>query len=741
MPIKSLSVLICCLAFNTCAAASTQYASTLPCRQTDPNTDRPRIGLVLGGGGARGIAHVAVLKEIERLHVPIDCIAGTSMGSLIGGLYASGRSADEIEGIVRQIDWEGIFRDALSRPSRSYQRKRDDDLALVSAKPGINKDGLRLGSGLLAGENVLLTLQRLISSAGDVSDFDQLPIPYRAVATDLNTAQPVVLKSGSLALAMRASMSIPGVFRPIEIDGRILVDGGIVDQVPINVARQMGADIIIAVDVGSPLEKLDEGANIVQIANQLAGFMTVGSANAQKNTLTEKDILIEPALADQVGSGIFSQYEKALEIGTVAAAAASTKLAALQIDQAQWLAQKQSRKLAKEKYLIEFVKVDNRSQYSDEFILARLDIAIGKTFSERRLQSRIRRLYGLNTFDLITYDIIRDDDQTGLKVFVVPKTTGPNYLETGLNVYADSDGEFLFNLRAGVLRAPLNSFGGEVRGLLQIGDEPGITLDLYQPVDVKGRWFTALRGGYEAPKFNIFDEDGDALATYRVPNLNMRAEFGRTFSNYGALSIGATRSVGEADRLIGDDELPQLDFDTAEWFISGTLDRLDSLYVPRNGYRLDLSHVWSSTGLGADNAYKQANMDFLYARAIGEHSGFFGARWHDSYDGLPSVVSQYRLGGIGNFAGYRPNEVFAPDYWLAYGGYTYELGSVLGRSAVLGGTVEFGRIRGVPEVSGFDQIHGSLYFGFDSWVGPLILGYGLREGGDGVLLLEIGRPR
>ena len=301
-------------------AAATDTAAATPdtgaqCGARAPGDTRPRVGLVLGGGGARGFAHVSVLKELERQRIPVDCIAGTSMGALVGGLYASGMSAADIEREMRALDWPRMFNDRLDRPQRTYRRKRDDDLALVPAKPGIGNDGLKIAPGVLSGERVLLLLERLTQPVAVRDDFDALPIPFRAVATDLNTGQAVVLGRGNLALAMRASMSIPGIFKPVVMDQRVLVDGGLANQVPVDVVRAMGADVVIAVDVGTPLAALDEGASLFAIVDQISGFMTVGSARSQVETLGEKDFLILPPLGNQVSTSAFEKIDLAMKIG------------------------------------------------------------------------------------------------------------------------------------------------------------------------------------------------------------------------------------------------------------------------------------------------------------------------------------------------------------------------------------------------------------------------------------------
>ncbi|MFY2763907.1 patatin-like phospholipase family protein [Arenimonas sp. MALMAid1274] len=738
MMLARLMVLACLFA----AAASAAQAPS--CRRADGDPDRPRIGLVLGGGGARGFAHVSVLKELERQRIPVDCIAGTSMGALVGGLYASGMSADTIERELRAMDWQRMFTDRLDRPQRSFRRKRDDDLALVAGKPGIGNEGLKIAPGVLSGERVLLLLEQMTQPVAIRDDFDQLPIPFRAVATDLNSGQAVVLGRGNLALAMRASMSIPGVFKPVILDERVLVDGGLANQVPVDVVRAMGADIVIAVDVSTPLSKLDESAGLFNIVDQISGFLTVGSAKAQIATLTERDLLVQPALGSEVSTTDFAKIELALKLGDQSLEALRPRLAAMALDTGRYDAALAARPVPdKDAPVIDFVRLDNRSRYADEFLLAMIDIAPGKPLDTPRLQDNLQRIYGLDTMDLVTYDLVREQDRTGVVVTVTPHSYGPNYLETGLSLYSDFSGDFFVNLRAGVLRAPVNAAGGELRGLMQIGDEPGLLLDYYQPLGVASDYFFIGQASYESPKFGLFADDGTRVANYRVPSWGGEFTLGREFGNYGAATFGWKRRAGTVKLELGNPLFDDLRFDQGEVELALTYDRIDSAYLPRAGTYGVLSQVVSRGTLGADHDFQQTNLDLLHAQAIGKHSGFLGLRYHASSDDVIPVQSLFRLGGLTRFAGYRPNERLAENYALAYGGYTYELGRIFNRPAVFGGTLEYGQtwLANESMSDGEAEIHGSLYFGFDSWLGPLQFGYGLREGGEGIFLLELGRPR
>lgn len=717
---------------------------TLPCRAGGGDPDRPRIGLVLGGGGARGFAHVAVLRELERLRVPVDCIAGTSMGAIVGGLYASGMDADAIEREMRALDWSAVFRDRLDRPDRSFRRKRDDDLSLLPAKPGLGNTGIKLPAGVLSGQRVMLLFERLTQGVGFAKDFDELPIPYRAVATDLNTGQAVVLGEGNLGLAMRASLSIPGVFKPVVLGEQVLVDGGLANQLPVDVVRAMGADIVIAVDVGTPLARLDESAGLVQIIDQISGFMTVGGTQAQVRTLGPDDVLVRPALGADVGTADFAKFEQALRIGEQSLDAVRPRLAALGVDAAAQEAHLAARpQPAREPPVVHFVRLDNRSRYDDTFLLSRIDIAPGQPLDTDRLEKNLQAIHGLATLDQVSYDLIEVEGNQGLLVTVVPHGHGPNYLETGLSLYSDFSGDFFVNLRAGVLRAPVNALGGELRGLLQLGDEPGLLLDYYQPLGKGGDWFLIAQASHESPKFGLFDADGERLANYRAPNTGAEILLGREYGNFGAATFGLRRRVGNIRLEIGQPGVDRLQWDQGEAELAYTYDRIDSSYLPRQGLQATASVVVARDALGADADYEQYNLDLIGAGAIGRHSGFGGLRWHASSDDPVSLPGLFRLGGLTRFAGYRPNERLVENYALVYGGYTWELGRVLGRPAVLGGTLEYGRIwgRGEDLDDGESELHGSLYFGFDSWLGPLQLGYGIREGGEGIFLLELGRPR
>lgn len=739
--------LLCLLLVAPDVMAQPKSATAAPaataCGVRGPGDTRPRIGLALGGGGARGIAHISVLRMIEELRIPIDCVAGTSMGALVGGLYASGMPVNQMEELVVSTDWKRLFDDSLERPERSYRRKQDDRDHLTTLGVGIRGSGLRLSPGLLQGERILAMFERSTLTVSVIDDFDQLPIPYRAVATDLNTGQAVVLGRGSLAMAMRASMSLPGVFQPVEVDGRVLLDGGLVNQVPIDVVRAMGADIVIAVDVGTPLAALGGDASLLDVVSQISGMMTTGNTHRQLASLGQHDILVTPPLGDIVTTRDFEKAREALTIGAQAAHAAREQLARLTLPADRYqLAVNARPTAASELPVVEFVRLENETDYADELLLSYVDIPTNKPIDSSQIEARLLRAYSLGTLSSITYEVVREDGRTGVLLRARPKPHGPNYVQVGLTMNADFEGTYESNLRAAVLFSPISRLGAEGRVSVTVGSEPALKGEYYHPLDIANRYLLYARAGYENPNMHVFNVAGDNVATYDVRTTGIELRALREFGNYGAVGLGIQRAQGRAKVEVGDPQLGNIDFDQGNLFASLTIDRLDSLYFPRNGYYGSLGYTISRTWLGSDSEFDQIDVDVIGARSFGKHTLQLGGGYHSTVSGTLPVQSRYRLGGRGRLAGYRLNELTGQHYAVAFVGYTYQLAEFFGRSALVGGTLEYGNAweRRQDMNLGDGVFNVSVYTGFDSWLGPMLFGYGWREQGDGAIFLEIGRP-
>ena len=442
-----------------------------------------------------------------------------------------------------------------------------------------------MSPGLLQGERILAMFERSTLGVSAIEDFDLLPIPYRAVATDLNTGGSVVLDHGSLAMAMRASMSLPGIFQPVEVDGRVLLDGGLANQVPADVVRAMGADVVIAVDVGTPLMKLDRDASLLDVISQISGMMTTGNTGRQLAELREGDVLIVPQLGDAVATGDFTKAREALAIGAQAAEASRGQLASFSVPTERYAASLQARpQMAAGQPVIEFVRLENETDYADEMLLSQVPIPIGEPLDTARVEARLLRAYGLGTLSSITYEVVREDGRTGVLLRARPKPQGPNYLQVGLTMNTDFEGTFESNLRAAVLFSPLTRLGAEGRISVTIGSEPALKGEYYHPLDVANRNLLYARLGYENPNIHVFNADGDNVATYDVRAVGLELRAAREFGNYGALSLGVERASGRATVEVGDPQLEEFDFEQGNLFATLTIDRLDSLFFPRNGY-------------------------------------------------------------------------------------------------------------------------------------------------------------
>lgn len=707
-----------------------------------PGDNRPRIGLALGGGGARGIAHISVLRKIEELRIPVDCIAGTSMGALVGGLYASGMSVDDMRTLVESTDWKQLFDDSIARPERSYRRKQDDRDSLAMVGIGIGARGVRLAPGLLQGERILAMFEKSTLGVSAIEHFDQLPIPYRAVATDLNTGEVVVLEHGSLAMAMRASMSLPGIFQPAEMDDRVLLDGGLVNQVPIDVVRDMGADVVIAVDVGTPLEPLDGNASLLSVVSQISGMMTTGNTRRQLQTLTAHDVLIVPGLGNAVATGDFEKASEALAIGDQAAAAAHGDLAKLAATEEVYLVSRAAHGVARQPPIVAFVRLDNETGYSDALLLAQLHIPIGETLDADAIEKRLLRVYSLGTIARVTYEVVSEQGRTGVLLTARPKPQGPNYLQLGLTHSSDFDGTHETTMRGAILFSPLSPYGAEGRLIAAVGTEPELVAEYYHPFDLSNRNLMFVQGGYQNPNINMFDVNGNLVATYDVRRVGLRLQAAHEFGNYGVFAVGTQIGTGEFRVEVGDPALTEYEFDTGNIYASIGIDRLDSLFLPRDGYYVTLGRKMSRKWLGSDTEFDQTDLDAIAAHSFGKHALLVGLRYHVTSRGELPVQERYRLGGRGRLVGFKLNELTGQHYAVVFAGYSYQLSDFFGRSALLGGTLENGNAWERREDMSLDDgiFNASLYAGFDSRIGPMLFGYGWREGGDGVLFIEIGKP-
>ncbi len=590
------------------AALCSNTALAAPCDKAGAQAQgRPRIGLVLGGGGARGAAHVGVLKVLKEMHIPIDCIAGTSMGAIVGGLYASGFSPEEIEREIREMDWDDVLEDQPPRPERQFRRKRDDDLYLVKKQVGYESGRLELPLGFIQGQKLDLELVRLTQHVAAIRHFDELPIPFRAVATDIETGDEIVLSSGNLARAIRASMAVPGAFDAVELDGRLLVDGLVTNNVPLDVAREMGADIAIVVNVGTPLKARNEITSALAIIEQYSNIVGEQNVTRQLDTLRETDVYIRPELGD-ISTSDFNRAADTIGLGAAAAKTARAKLAKLAITSAGYgdhLAARRGR--FGEVPIVGFVRIENKSKIGEDVLAHPFQALIGKPLDQKTLKRSIEELYGWNIFESIRYETIEEEGKQGLLVHVRDKSWGPNFLQLGLVLSTDFEGDSTWNIGVSLLKTALNRRAGELRLAAQIGESPLVLAELYQPLDVGLRYFISPQLLFDSRSFSRF-EGGEEIEEVRVKRYGGGLAAGRVLGRWGEIRVGLRRYAGDGEVRIGDpatSDFSDFDFDSAEAYLRLYYDMLDNRDWPRSGAISSLEWIESVEGLGADSDFSQ----------------------------------------------------------------------------------------------------------------------------------------
>ena len=746
------SLLLCLAAIFASVAVSAPVV--LAADRLEPSTEggsasRLRIGLVLSGGGARGMAHIGVLKVLEELNVPIDAIAGTSMGAMVGGLYASGLSAGEIEAALTMGTLQDAFRDRPARSDLTFRRKSEDQNFLVRFPLGLKGGDFRLPKGLVTGQKLSQTLRRLTLPVAAARSFDDLPTRFRAVATDLESGEAVVLGDGDLVTAMRASLSVPGVFVPVEMNGRLLVDGGLADNLPVSVARAMGVDRLIVVDVGFPLQTRERLDSVGKISNQMLAILIRRGSNAQRDMLEPDDLLLDPQLGD-ASSFDLSRIARSIELGEQAARASGERLASLALPPAAYRAYLAARESARQGVpQIDYLHVAEGEQRYGRSLNALFGPLVGRAPDGEELGQRVIALYGQGNLETLDYGFEQRDGRYGLLLAARRNSWGPNYVRFGLNLQDDFAGNSSYNAAARFVLSEITARGGEWVWDLQIGESPRLATEVFLPLDYSRRWFVMPLARVEARNVPLLDGQR-RLAEFRVRSVESGVDLGRELGNWGELRAGVRRQTGHSRVRVGDPELPVGDFDSRSYFARFSYDKLDDVNFPRKGQSFSMEWRGERTGLGSGRSADLLTADWLVARSRGRNTAVFwasGGANLDSADGVAAadVRTRFTLGGFLNLSGIAPDSISGNDFAIARLLYYRQIGSggegFLNVPAYLGMSYEVGNVwesRSDASFSGARH-NGSLFLGLDTLLGPLYLGAGIGEQGDDALYLFLGR--
>jgi NTE family protein len=736
------------LALLAASAAGGEPAATPAVHDApQPSLEKPCRGtaLVLSGGGARGGAHVGVLKVMEELRVPVACVIGTSMGSIVGGLYASGMSPQRLDEQLTTIDWEGAFSDEPDRSKQRFRTKQDDVFGLFPIEVGVGEDGVNFSPGITAGFKVEFILRSLTLHASTTTDFDRLRLPYRAVASDLATGEMVVMDGGDLALAMRASMSIPGAFTPVVIDGRTLVDGMVARNFPIDVAQALGATRVIAVDVGTPASQDVKGISATGAIAQMVALLTDQNVIAQRALLKEQDLLITPKLGD-ISSSSFGRIREARDAGEAAARAASEQLKRFAVGPAEFdaflrqqrFAPQATPQLASVKVVVEGA---DGAVVETPHLLDRIRTKAGAALDLAVLEEDMVRVMQSGEFESVSFDMERAaDGQRALTIKARAKSWGPGYLRLGVGMESNLEGSTDFRLLFSYRRPNITEYGGELKVNVAVGTPSSVMAEYFQPLERAEYWFVAPYAAWERRVEERATALGDELL--RIDDSRVGADLGMQLRNVGEFRLGAFsgRSVVSPETATA---IPEARADLGGWRFKAVRDQLDSLYFPTSGDYTTFAFVDSTEDLGADDEYQRLELSSAYAFTRGRNTFVSKLAYGTTPDGTLPVYDQLELGGFMRLSGYTRDELRGDemlllslaDYWRFV-----EFGT-LGRSYV-GAVLEAGNVWRQKDMLNLGDLKGSLmvFLGVDNKITPIYLGLAVNDQGEAQGYLYVGHP-
>ncbi|MBA3543464.1 MAG: patatin-like phospholipase family protein [Chthoniobacterales bacterium] len=706
--------------------------------------ERPKVGLALGGGGARGVAHIGVLAALEKLGIPVDYIAGTSMGAVVGGLYASGMSPQEIEASFRDADWRYLLSNSSPRQSEPFRSKQRDFDLDQNVELAVSRRGeVQLPQGLVAGRKLLVNLRELTLPVHGIQDFSRLPIPFRAIATNIETGEMVVLDHGSLAEAMRASMAVPGAFSPYEIDGQLLVDGGLTSNLPIETVKAMGADIVIAVDVAPVLLKAGQLDSVVSVTNQMLDIMIGQNRLAELQRLTSRDVHIRLEMPGASSADFVSSPRNIADgfAGTMSRADALRALAVRPERFQRYLAAQ--RRARPGRAQISFVEVEGASGPRRQDLKEPLPFQPGEPLEFSELENQLRQFEGMRDFEVADFRVVEREGEYGLRLETRPQSRGPNFLSFGADFAFATPGQADANVLLGWRMTQLNSLGGEWESILRIGDLTDVFSEWYQPLEPSRSFFLAPSIRYSSELIDALDANEDRRR-FRLQSLEGQVDAGLRLGRFAEVRVGYAHGLSD----IGDTlNLPRAISGTTERGLlraSATFDTLDRVTFPRHGWFARLEAEVSDGSLGGEDNYSRVQGEIYKPITWGPNTlvprAVVGLR---TSGGTLPYYDRFALGGFLNLSGYTRAELYDQNKAVAELIYYRELGKlpqVLGGGIFGGASLEAGNVwANASEIDLRDSIiAGSLFLGADTLIGSLSLGVGASGDGQTAVYLQLG---
>ena len=704
------SMLVACLVAGAARTATTQSAAPdtpggrAQAAASDPAapvqaSGRPRVGLALGGGAARGMAHIGFIRWLEEHRIPIDFIAGTSMGGLIGGAYASGLTPDDMQALMKNTEWDLVFLADSPFKYKNFRRKEDARAYPAQIDFGL-KGGFRLPSGLNAGEQIELMLDGIALPYHDIASFDDLPTPFRAVAADLRASELVVLGSGSLAKAMRATMAIPLYFTPVELDGRLLVDGGTLNNVPADVARQMGASAVIAVNVGSNTDPPKPPGNLFGVLGQTIDTMM---SSGVRDALKQADLVVAPDLRGLTGMD-WRKSDELIKRGYDGAEAVRDKLLPYAVDEAtyaEWRQQREARRRSGTP-AVQFVRVEGVGEADQRRIRAAFEREhVGKPFDRARVERDVLGMTGSDRYELVGYRVAAEPEGLGLVITVTPKGYGPPFLLPALDLQNIDSNTFTLDLRARLAVYDTLVQNSEIRVDFGIGSRQFVAGEFYRRIGRTGL-FVAPRAYFERKGINAFSADREFVAEYREKRTGGGIDLGYTTGLRNEIRVGFDVADVRTRRRVGEVSLPEATGDERVFSVRWVFDDQSSPVIPTRGVysRAELRYFSStpdlkfpdgSAAVVKDLPQGEARLSWFH-RWRERHRVFVAGSAGTSF-GEDSGYEQFRLGGLLRLSAFSKDEIKGDNYVLGGGGLLYQLGrlpDILGNSIFAAGWLEAG---------------------------------------------------
>jgi NTE family protein len=656
---------------------------TIPQEVTKPaTTGRPKLGIVLEGGGALGLAHIGVLQWMEEHRIPVSYVAGTSMGGLVGGIYATGRTPAEVREITNGINWDEVLRGQTPFQDLSFRRKQDAHEVPNSLEFGLAK-GLQFPGGFNTGQQVSLILDRVALPYSELKSFNDLPIPFACVATDLVSGKPHVFRSGPLSLALRSTMSLPGIFTPVRTGDHIYADGGLLNNIPIDVAKEMGADIVIGIHLET--EPLSPSAPLSSFA-VLGESISVMIASNELRSMEQADLLVSVPL-QKYNALDYGAADAIIKAGYDAAAAKAKVLSAFSVSDAEWqqyLADRNARK--KTTPIPEFVQVAGAGKELGDSIRKRLATDVGKPVDTKSLDAQMLRLQGQGRFANVGYSMVEKDGKQGLEISTEPKPYAPPTVRPILLIDGSDYNNVLFSMGARITFLDFGSYRSELRSDVIMGSQYLIDSEYYHPFTPTSNWFVAPRGTGNSTQDYVYNGDTQ-VATYRARQVLGGLDVGYGFGTTGELRLGVEGGYEKLSPQIGNSSvLPTVSGSAADVRLQFQLNTLDNPVIPRSGQSLLMYTKGYDTNPAAPGPFPLSEVQSQnFFRLSKPSSVFFGASGGSTY-GFKAGIPAFSLGGSQRLVAWNTNELYANQYFLGQLGYIREL---LQLPPLLGSNVEF----------------------------------------------------